>query len=159
MSENSDYGPYPTFQDKCIKLPKSEITGFFIICHTQNISERWNYISTVTRVYRVQEWDQLKEKKGGKSQSSEGRWGKIYTCPRILNKLKTQERKGKGYSIEKNMHLSARKNTEENIILKSKHVATFSLPLNFMYHKAQTTRITKATRVLFCTCSSLNAIF
>lgn len=98
-----------------------------------------------------------KGKKGGKSQSSEGSWGKIHTCPWILNKLKTQERKGKGYSIEKNMHLLARKNTEENIILKSKHVATFSLLLNFMYHKAQTTRIKKATHV-FSTCPSLNAI-
>lgn len=76
MPKSSDYSPYPTFQDKCIKLPKSEITGFFIICHTQNISKRWNYISTVTRVYRVQEWDQLKEKKGGKVRALKGVGGR-----------------------------------------------------------------------------------
>lgn len=76
-SKNSDYSPHPIFQDKYVKLPKSEITGFFIICHTQDISKRWNYRSTVTRVYRVQEWDQLKEKREKKSELCR-KWGKTH---------------------------------------------------------------------------------
>lgn len=87
-AKNSDGSPYPTIQDKYINLPKSEINGFFIICHTQNISKGWNYRATATRVYRVQEWDQLEEKKKTKSELGQSH------MPWELNKLKIQEGKG-----------------------------------------------------------------
>lgn len=145
----------PTSQTN-IKLPKSQTTGFFIICHTQDISKRGNPRSVAIRVYRVQERDQLKLQ----------RKKKCYSSARISEKACTHSiewvnraNQGKGCEVGQHAPAASQDTTpREMFIQQSEHTAILSPLVSQLYPQKPNNLLSWYSHLPTSTCNKLKKL-